>query len=183
MSAGMLPLASIPANPPVSNEPEFSNVRGTIAMAKLGGDPNSGTNEWFFNFANNSANLDVQNGGFTVFGEVTGMGMSVVDAIGALPLFDFGGALGSLPLRNYSAQDAANAVPVTNQHLVLITAIVVIDGAVDTAAGLSPVPNTLISAPSTSPPPASSGGGGGTTTWATLLLLGSLCRMKRRHQQ
>jgi peptidyl-prolyl cis-trans isomerase A (cyclophilin A) len=180
MSAGTLPLVSIPANPPVTNEPEFSSLRGTIAMAKLGGDPNSGTKEWFFNLADNSANLDVQNGGFTVFGEVTGMGMNVIDAIEALPLFDLGGALGSIPLRNYSIQDAANAVPVTDQHLVLITAIIVIDGATDTAASLSPVPNTLINAPSTPTPAVSSGGG--SMSWATLWLLGSLCWIRRRQQ-
>ena len=29
-----VPLNAIPTNPPVTNEPEFSNVRGTIAMAK-----------------------------------------------------------------------------------------------------------------------------------------------------
>jgi hypothetical protein len=36
-------------------------------MAKLGGDPNSATNQFFFNLNDNSQNLDNQNGGFTVF--------------------------------------------------------------------------------------------------------------------
>ena len=59
----------IPSDPPVVNEfsSERSNLRGTIAMAKLGGDPDSATNQWFFNLADNSTNLDNQNGGFTVF--------------------------------------------------------------------------------------------------------------------
>lgn len=72
-------------NPTVNNEfsnsPTRSNVKGTIAMAKLGGDPNSATNQFFFNLSNNSANLDNQNGGFTVFAQVVGNGMNLVDAL------------------------------------------------------------------------------------------------------
>ena len=50
---------------------KYSNTYGTIAMAKVGGDPNSATSQWFFNLGNNSTILGVQNnGGFTVFGRV-----------------------------------------------------------------------------------------------------------------
>ena len=96
---------AIPAKPPVVNEPGNTNVRGTIAMAKIDGNPNSATNQWFFNLANNSA-LDSQNGGFTVFGRVVGNGMTAIDAIAALPKFNLGGALNELPLR-----DVPNPVP------------------------------------------------------------------------
>ena len=60
------------------------NERGTLAMAKLGGDPDSGTTNWFINLADNRANLDNQNGGFTVFGQVLEEDMTVVDALAAL---------------------------------------------------------------------------------------------------
>lgn len=79
---------------PIANEFGASNVRGTIAMAKLPGDPDSATSQWFFNLADNSANLDTQNGGFTVFGEVVGTGMDVVDSVASLPTGDFSAGLG-----------------------------------------------------------------------------------------
>lgn len=50
--------------------PFLSNTNGTLTMAKVGGNPDSATSQWFFNLANNSAILDGQNGGFTVFGRV-----------------------------------------------------------------------------------------------------------------
>ena len=76
----------VPADLAVPNEFNLSNIRGTVAMAKLGNDPDSATNQWFINLGDNAANLDNQNGGFTVFGTVT-RGMDVVDQIAALPRF------------------------------------------------------------------------------------------------
>ncbi len=49
--------------PPIQNEPAISNKKGTVAMAKIVGDPNSATSQWFVNLANNGgppANLDTQ---------------------------------------------------------------------------------------------------------------------------
>jgi len=89
-------ISSIASNSPVNNEPTYSNVRGTIAMAKVAGDANSATKEWFFNLANNAENLDNQNGGFTVFGEITGDGMAILDALESLPTYNFSGALTDL---------------------------------------------------------------------------------------
>ncbi|MDD2237330.1 MAG: peptidylprolyl isomerase [Kiritimatiellae bacterium] len=47
----------------------YSNVFGTIAMAKVDGDPDSATSQWFFNLADNPY-LNTANGGFTVFGRI-----------------------------------------------------------------------------------------------------------------
>ncbi len=58
-----------------------SNVRGTVSMAKLDGDPDSATSQFFISLADNSSNLDNQNGGFTVFATVDDAGMAVVDEI------------------------------------------------------------------------------------------------------
>lgn len=91
----------IKTDPPIKNE--FSvlrpNVRGTIAMAKLGLNPDSATSQWFINLVDNTNVLGVSNnGGYTVFGEVMANGMEVVDAIAALPRANAGGAFATLPL-------------------------------------------------------------------------------------
>ena len=109
--------------PPVVNEPGISNTRGTIAMAKMDGQPNSATSEWFINLADNGAILDNQNGGFTVFGKVLGNGMAVADAIAALPIFNFGFAFTDLPLRDYTTEDFAAETPVAPDNLVTIPTI------------------------------------------------------------
>ncbi len=87
-----LAVSPIPSNAAIQNEfsVQRSNVRGTLAFAKVGGNPNSATNQWFFNLGNNSANLDNQNGGFTVFGQVlSSADLAALDAIAAVPTYNF----------------------------------------------------------------------------------------------
>lgn len=176
--AGTLPLDEVATFPSVDNEPVLANVRGTIAMAKLANDPNSATSQWFFNLADNTGNLDVQNGGFTVFGEVVGNGMTVVDAIAALPTFNFGGATDELPLRNYSQADFDNNLLIDGTHLVIISAVIVSDSTVDSAAGLNPAPST------NQPTPTLGGdGGGGGGSLGFLSMLGLLLALGRRARQ
>ncbi len=99
----------------------LSNVRGTIAMAKLAGNPDSATSEWFVNLTDNSANLDVQNEGFTVFGRVLDDGMAIFDLIEAISISDLSAiysAMGTIPLDNYT-----NGNPVTQSNLIRVNSV------------------------------------------------------------
>lgn len=77
-----LGLSDITEDDPIVNEfsSSRSNIERTVAMAKLGTGPDTATSQWFFNLGDNSANLDTQNGGFTVFGVVV-QGWEVVEEI------------------------------------------------------------------------------------------------------
>lgn len=111
---------AVATNAPIINEfdPAHSNLRGTVAMAKLGGDPNSATSQWFINLADNSGNLDNQNGGFTVFGTVLAKGMDVADAIAGLQRVNAGGAFTQLPLATPLAGNV-----VTGDNLVILQSV------------------------------------------------------------
>ena len=125
-------VSEVPSDPPVANEFRLSNIRGTIAMAKVGGNPNSATNQWFVNLADNSANLDAQNGGFTVFARVIGDGMDIVDAIVAQPISNFGGVFSDTPTIDYFSG------AVSREHLVNINSITVIESTLTSTGIASP---------------------------------------------
>ena len=141
----------IPQLAPVVNEfsPSHSNVRGTLAMAKLNNYPNSATSEWFFNLVDNSANLDKQNGGFTVFGQVIGTGMQVVDAIAALPKANAGNAFTDLPIAApYNAAtgwQSANFVVVSKVQVIIETTTTTTTAAATTTTTLPGTENFTLS--------------------------------------
>jgi cyclophilin family peptidyl-prolyl cis-trans isomerase len=76
---------SATSNPTIVNEfansPARLNVRGTLAMAQSPGMPNSASNQWFLNLADNPGLDIVQSGSgpYTVFGRVAGDGMTYID--------------------------------------------------------------------------------------------------------
>lgn len=98
-------VSAIPTDAPVANEFHASNKRGTLAMAKLGNDPNSATDQWFFNLVDNGGspnNLDTSNGGYTVFARIINpAGLTTMDAIAAVPVYNAGTSFPNLPLLNY----------------------------------------------------------------------------------
>jgi cyclophilin family peptidyl-prolyl cis-trans isomerase len=110
------------------------NTTGTIAMA-LSSGPDSATDEWFINLANNDGsgstpNLDdTSDGGpFTAFGSVIYNGMDTANAIAALPVVDgtsVSNEWSDLPLQNFTG-----GYP-TDQQFVLINPVI------DTTGGLT----------------------------------------------
>ncbi|SEQ31225.1 peptidylprolyl isomerase [Nitrosomonas ureae] len=118
-------LTAVSPLPPIINEFKISNTRGTVAMAKIDGNPNSATSQWFVNLNDNALNLDNQNGGFTVFGRVIFDGMTVFDAIEKLPVRDLGSrSFTDTPLKDY---DGSSSVSFNN--LVRISMVELIDTA------------------------------------------------------
>jgi cyclophilin family peptidyl-prolyl cis-trans isomerase len=110
---------------PIQNEPGISNKRGTIGMAQNGSDANTATSQWFINLADNTA-LDSRNnnaGPYTVFGRIGNNTMTTVDAIAALPWFNFGGVFSNLPLRDYTQNDYNSGTAPQVGNLVSIPAI------------------------------------------------------------
>ena len=111
------PLTAITTDPAITNEFKaiHSNARGTLSMAQLSGNINSGTSQWFFNTNDNNSNApgitNLDSVPHTVFGRVQGTGMTVVDAIQALTSHNLSG-----PLANSALTEApldATYVPFT----------------------------------------------------------------------
>jgi peptidyl-prolyl cis-trans isomerase A (cyclophilin A) len=78
------------------------NQRATLAMARLGNQPDSATNQFFINLADNDFLDQPRDGaGYAVFGKVIG-GMDVVDKIAGVPTTTFtigGQRMGDVPTK------------------------------------------------------------------------------------
>lgn len=91
-------LEPIPAAPPLPNEFNQSNRRGTLALPLPAGQPDSGSRGWFANLDDNGS-LDPLL--FTVFGVVLDPGLAVLDGIAALEVWNVRADLPALPLIGY----------------------------------------------------------------------------------
>jgi cyclophilin family peptidyl-prolyl cis-trans isomerase len=108
----------IATNAPIADEylkRTSGDIPGTLAMAKTA-SANSATSEFFFNVHNNVSALDTpttdSNGvstSYTVFGTILGNGMTVVNALAALPTADAGNDLTTAPVVNIPVGRAGNA--------------------------------------------------------------------------
>ena len=98
--------------PPIENEFGRSNLRGTIAFARVGGQVDSATSQFFFNLSDDNSFLDTVDEGFTVFGEVV-QGLDVADAINDLQIVNaslaINGAFGELPVRDTFSDNILDA--------------------------------------------------------------------------
>jgi cyclophilin family peptidyl-prolyl cis-trans isomerase len=154
-------LDPITTKPAIINEPVFSNVK------------NSATSQWFFNMTNNSAGspkLDTQNGGFTVFGQITAASQVTLDKIAALVHCN------DIPVIGITAQQCSSSdVTLSNANLVMIESVLVIDDDPNSSQGLTAVVNTLIKK-ETSSSKSSSGGG---MAWILGAFLLAIPRLKR----
>ncbi|ARD45391.1 hypothetical protein A3Q33_14475 [Colwellia sp. PAMC 21821] len=177
---GDFPLNAIATDSAIKNEPVYSNVRGTIAMAKRSNSVNSATSQWFVNLSDNTE-LDNNNGGFTVFGEVIEDGMTTIETIESVSTCNINpnidDAFNTVPMPNYSAAQCsdANFVPGV-ENFVTIESVVIIDTSVNTADSLAAVKNTS-QTPTTPEPEKSSSGG--SIAWFSLMFTG-LIALRRR---
>jgi T5SS/PEP-CTERM-associated repeat protein len=108
-----IPTAAPIANEFTANDPDRAM---TIAMARTA-DPNSATDQFFFNLVDNSSTLGASNGGYAVFGQVT-QGWNVIQTIAALPTVNAGDPFSELPVHDFTSG------AVSSSNLVLLNDVV-----------------------------------------------------------
>ena len=117
IAEGSTTINYLPVGPVIENEFSVSNTRGTIAMARVGGLVNSATSQWFINLGDNSG-LDTVDEGFTVFGQVLGEGMQVVDAISNLQRVSLSGLSFPLPVTNFDGNLTRDNLVIMDMNIV-----------------------------------------------------------------
>ena len=116
-----------PTLSPIALEYSLPNSYGTIAMARTS-DPNSATSQFFINAGDNSDILGTNNGGgYAVFGQVVGNGMSVVDKIAALTTYNLQGIYTNFPFSDTPLDGVTNGQSTLNpNNLVYFTRLATI---------------------------------------------------------
>jgi cyclophilin family peptidyl-prolyl cis-trans isomerase len=138
--------ATIPIITPGTGVPnEFikanSNTFGTIAMAQSAGNPNSGTDQFFFNTGNNAKSLDSQK--FAVFGKVVSVSDAALTTLTKTPtpnitipstlqsqfptvaFTDPGTGKATVPLVSYTQSGANFPTDATQSNFVVINSITI----------------------------------------------------------
>lgn len=152
-------MTDVVTDPPIALEYNLPNTRGTIALARQTA-PDTATSGWFFNTIDNSTVFAPSNGGgYATFGRVTGSGMTVVDAIAALPVYIgtslFGGAFGEFPLAGYANPPGyldSNAVRLTSATVATVFPSTIAVNVVNSSTTTKLVTVTVVP-PETSLPP------------------------------
>ncbi|WP_206485368.1 peptidylprolyl isomerase [Thalassotalea sp. G2M2-11] len=170
---GTLPPTWIDTDEPITNEPVYSNVTGTIAMAKRAGKINSATSQWFINTQNNASILDAVDvyggGAYAVFGEVIDDGMDVVNAIAEIERCNTGYAgFKELPMPNYQEFCGNNDATPGQENFVTIYQVIIFDDTVSTDGDLASIKNTRYDPNDSQKDKQSSGG---SFSWFSLLLM------------
>lgn len=177
---GELPLSPIETRATIDNEAVWSNVQGTVSMAKIGGQPNSATSQWFINMEDNSSSLDATEEGYAVFGQVVS-GWDVVTGINEIATCNTS-TMNDIPMPRDEGVLCSELASVGQENFVTIYSVTIVDSTVDTTEGLTMVENTLIDTPAPSPEPSepnSGGSSGGSFAWLTLIGLGLLGRFRK----
>src|SRR4051812_29296979 len=106
---------------PVPLEATVSNTRGTLAAAR-NNDVNSATSQWYFNVQDNLG-LD---GKYSVYGRVLGSGMSVVDAIAALPRINTDPSNPASPFQELPVRNYTPGAPYTEANLAMVKSVTLV---------------------------------------------------------
>ncbi len=142
-STGITPITT---NAPVDNEvgtEQLGNVAGTIAVAKTGSGPDTGTSQFYFNTADNTALDDTSNdGGYTTFGHVlggNGSSFPVINTIAALPTVQIDtSTFTDVPVLGLTEAQVSAGAQVTPSNLVYINSVTAIAGTSYTVTSSQP---------------------------------------------